>query len=131
MAGIGIAGAAMVKQVIVTYLVLVTMVLPVSTIWKLAGVPAAVTPGALPIQVWHHMVDGLDGRACPSYPVCSIYAEEAVDRHGMLLGSWMALDRLIHEGGDLKNGQWVVIDDERRLYDPLERNTRWLNDGNK
>jgi len=67
-----------------------------------------------------------DGRSCPSYPVCSLYARQALQRYGLLMGSWITLDRLIHEGGDLAAGPFVRVQGETRLYDTLERNTFWL-----
>ena len=41
---------------------------------------------------------------CKYYPTCSRYAEEALQRHGFLKGSWMACLRLLrchpfHPGG--------------------------------
>jgi putative component of membrane protein insertase Oxa1/YidC/SpoIIIJ protein YidD len=70
-----------------------------------------------------------DGRPCPSYPVCSLYAHQALERYGLLLGSWIALDRLIHEGGDIATGPFVRVQGESRLYDTLERNTFWIGGG--
>jgi len=32
--------------------------------------------------------------ACRFHPTCSAYAREAVERHGALRGSWLALKRL-------------------------------------
>ena len=34
-------------------------------------------------------------RACRYEPTCSVYAREAILRHGALRGSWMALLRLL------------------------------------
>ena len=33
--------------------------------------------------------------ACKFYPTCSMYAREAVERHGVIKGSWLAAKRLI------------------------------------
>ena len=33
--------------------------------------------------------------SCRYYPTCSAYAIEALDRHGALRGSWLALRRLL------------------------------------
>jgi len=35
------------------------------------------------------------GPACRYWPSCSHYAEEAVDRHGVVRGSWLATRRLL------------------------------------
>ncbi|MCJ7828034.1 membrane protein insertion efficiency factor YidD [Patescibacteria group bacterium] len=37
----------------------------------------------------------LPARACCFQPTCSVYAHEAVDRYGILKGSWLALKRLL------------------------------------
>ncbi|MDX8401045.1 MAG: membrane protein insertion efficiency factor YidD [Mariprofundaceae bacterium] len=89
------------------------------------GWPAA-TPAAFPLIFYQQVVGRLDGRACPSWPVCSRYARQAVAAHGLLFGSWLALDRLIHEADDLHRGPWVRDDGVLRLYDPLRRNDFWL-----
>lgn len=86
-------------------------------------------PALFPIHFYQRVIGHLDGKSCPSHPVCSLYAREAISRHGLLLGSWLALDRLIHEADDLQRGPWIDSDGERRLYDPLARNDRWLGKG--
>ena len=35
------------------------------------------------------------GPRCRFYPTCSRYAMEAIDKHGALRGSWLALRRLL------------------------------------
>lgn len=108
------------------YGVLASAALLLSMLWQAMGLPAS-TPAGFPVVFYQHGIGHLDGRSCPSYPVCSAYARQAVARHGLLLGSWMALDRLIHETDDLHRGPWVRVDGEIRLNDSLERNSFWLN----
>jgi putative component of membrane protein insertase Oxa1/YidC/SpoIIIJ protein YidD len=62
---------------------------------------------------------------CPSHPSCSAYALEAIELHGLVRGTILAADRLIHEPGRLKKGPWLIIDGQRKLYDPLSANIGW------
>ncbi len=44
------------------------------------------------------------GRQCRFYPTCSNYAREAIDVHGTVRGSWLAIKRIVrcgpwHQGG--------------------------------
>lgn len=62
---------------------------------------------------------------CPSSPSCSVYAEQAIDRFGLVIGSMVAADRLIHEHSRLAEGPWII--DGRRLavHDPLPPRLAW------
>lgn len=100
-------------------------------VWKFLSIPPLAAPQAFPAHFYHHVVSRFDGSNCPSFPVCSLYAEQAMARHGWLLGSWFMLDRLIHEVGDIKSGSWVMVNGEQRLYDPLSRNDFWLFQGER
>jgi len=86
----------------------------------------AVAAAEGPLYVYQQLIGPHDGRACPSYPVCSLYARQALQAHGLLIGSWLMLDRLIHEGDDMHRGVWLLAVDGKRLYDPLARNDFWL-----
>lgn len=88
----------------------------------------AVSPAVVPMKIYQQVLSSLDGRDCPSWPVCSVYADQALARHGFVVGSWLLLDRLLHEHDDLRNPRWVLINDEKYLYDPLRRNDFWLED---
>jgi len=83
-------------------------------------------PENMVMLFYRNVIGQMDGRSCPSYPVCSLYAAQAVKQHGLLVGSWLAMDRLIHEHDDIQRGQWLTINGEKRLYDPLIRNDFWL-----
>jgi len=96
-----------------------------SLAWGRFGLPA-VTPEAFPMHFYQHIIGPMDGKSCPSYPVCSLYARQAVAGHGLLVGSWLAMDRLIHEGDDLKRARWVRVGGRLYSYDPLSRNDFWF-----
>ncbi|MDQ6961103.1 MAG: membrane protein insertion efficiency factor YidD [Mariprofundaceae bacterium] len=93
--------------------------------WLSYGFHAA-TPAQFPMRFYQYVAGTVDGRPCPAYPVCSAYARQALHQHGALVGSWLMLDRLIHEADDLEVGPWVKFEGEVRLYDPLHRNDFWL-----
>jgi len=124
-AGLGPAGEAVVKGILPRYTLLAALSLLAAPLWGVLGVQATV-PELLPVRFYQRVLSPLDGRDCPSYPTCTRYAEQAVESHGLLVGSWLALDRLIHEGGDLEHPILVRIGGEVRSFDPLARNDHWL-----
>lgn len=57
-----------------------------------------------PIKVYQYLISPLLGPHCRFYPTCSQYAVEAIERHGVLFGCYLALRRLSrchpwHAGG--------------------------------
>lgn len=132
MAGIGIAGQTMVSlySAFKLYIVMALLSLLLASAWQSMRLPST-TPQGFVIQFYRHILGHLDGRSCPSYPVCSTYAQQALLQYGWLWGSWLTMDRLIHEADDLKQdsgkGHIIVFEGEQRLYDPLSRNDFWLN----
>lgn len=93
---------------------------------------SSTAPQGFMIQFYQRALGHLDGRSCSAYPVCSAYARQALAQHGWLWGSWLAMDRLIHEADDFKasdKGDIIVFEGEQRLYDPLSRNDFWLSKG--
>jgi uncharacterized protein len=56
------------------------------------------------IRAYQFLLSPWVGNQCRFYPTCSHYAAEAIDRHGALCGSWLALRRISkchpwHPGG--------------------------------
>lgn len=49
----------------------------------------------LPIHVYRLAISPSIGPRCRFHPTCSAYALEALDRHGPLLGSWLAIRRIL------------------------------------
>lgn len=46
------------------------------------------------LRAYQYFLRPLLGRNCRFVPSCSEYAMEAIDRHGALRGSWMAIRRV-------------------------------------
>lgn len=56
------------------------------------------------IRAYRYAVSPLLGNHCRFYPSCSCYALEAIETHGAIRGSWLAVRRLLrchpwHPGG--------------------------------
>ena len=64
----------------------------VAALRRLVRLPAATV--VLLLRLWQLVVSPLYGPTCRFYPSCSAYALEAVDRHGLLRGGWLAVRRL-------------------------------------
>lgn len=56
------------------------------------------------IKGYQYVLSPLLGNNCRFYPSCSSYAVTAIEKHGLLRGSWLAVKRIfkchpLHEGG--------------------------------
>jgi putative membrane protein insertion efficiency factor len=56
------------------------------------------------VRLYQRLISPLLPRACRFHPSCSVYAVEALERHGALRGTWLAVKRLarchpFHPGG--------------------------------
>lgn len=56
------------------------------------------------LRGYRYFVSPLLGAACRFHPSCSRYADEALERHGLMRGGWLAARRLCrcgpwHPGG--------------------------------
>ncbi len=56
------------------------------------------TPAAwilsLPVRAYRLVLSPFLGHACRFQPTCSVYALDALERHGALRGGWLALRRI-------------------------------------
>ncbi len=120
-----LVSAFFVRRMMMLYAGIAVASLVLGLFWKNFDLPAS-SPQGFGIHFYQHVLGHLDGRACPAYPVCSVYAREAISEHGFLVGSWLMIDRLIHETDDLAVGPWIHRDGKTKLYDPLGRNDFWL-----
>ncbi|MBI4774919.1 MAG: membrane protein insertion efficiency factor YidD [Deltaproteobacteria bacterium] len=84
------------------------------------------------IPVVHFYRDALSPfmiHKCPMCPSCSSYAMEAMRRHGAVLGWFMAIDRLIHEAGEMDQGIPISRNGQVQcIYDPVRYNDFWWNE---
>jgi putative membrane protein insertion efficiency factor len=58
----------------------------------------------LPLTLYQRFISPLLPQSCRFYPSCSEYARQAILKHGLLKGSWLAMRRLarchpLSEGG--------------------------------
>jgi putative membrane protein insertion efficiency factor len=49
---------------------------------------------AAPVRAYRLVISPFIGANCRYQPTCSVYALEALERHGALKGGWMALRRM-------------------------------------
>jgi len=86
-------------------------------------------PLAFFVKLHRHYISPIDGSRCPMYPSCSQYSLACFERHGLFMGWVMTWDRLYRCGRDeLQLSSWVVINGERKCYDPVENNDFWRDD---
>lgn len=62
------------------------------------------------------------------YPTCSTYALQALERHGPVVGTFLTVDRLLHETSKQEQTRPMQGFERIRYYDPLENNDFWLRD---
>ena len=60
---------------------------------SIARIPRVVAGGL--IGIYRITLSAIAGRQCRYFPSCSEYAEEAIARHGLWAGGWMALARIL------------------------------------
>ncbi len=78
------------------------------------------------VHLFQKYISPVDGQRCAMYPTCSSYSLQAIGKHGPLIGVFLTVDRLYHEGDPIEQqhpiNKWGYI----RFYDPLENNDWWL-----
>jgi len=78
------------------------------------------------VLLFQKYISPVDGQRCAMYPTCSSYSLQALRKHGPLIGVFLTVDRLYHEGDPIEQqhpiNKWGYI----RFYDPLENNDWWL-----
>lgn len=78
------------------------------------------------VGLYQEYLSPLDMSDCPSYPRCSEYLKQVIERHGLIKGWILMVDRLFHEGSEeLKVSRTIIIDGRIKIYDPPENNDFW------
>ena len=52
-------------------------------------------PAIFVVRLYQWCVSPFLGAACRFYPTCSHYTTEALERHGLIKGGWLAMKRLL------------------------------------
>jgi len=55
---------------------------------------SACAAAILILKFYHRVLSPFLPRACRFYPSCSVYAAEAIERHGLARGAWLGARRL-------------------------------------
>jgi|GEM_PF-1418409 len=93
--------------------------------------PAAGPQGVLediasvPVLFYQRFLSRHWGQTCAYYPSCSNYALLAIRKHGAVIGTVIAFDRLQHEINEARTSSRILADGRMKLYDPLENNDDW------
>jgi putative membrane protein insertion efficiency factor len=72
------------------------------------------SPVRLLLRGYRYFLSPLLGPSCRFHPSCSLYAEEALERHGLMRGGWLATRRLCRCGPWHPGGYDPVPERERR-----------------
>lgn len=76
---------------------------------------------------YQKVISPADGARCAMYPTCADYAYQALQKHGLILGTWMATDRLMRDHGHGDAHYTPIFKFGRqRLYDPVFENDFWF-----
>jgi len=78
------------------------------------------------VRFFQKFISPVDSPRCPMYPTCSTYALQALHRHGPVLGSFITVDRLLHETSPMEQTFPLGGFERTRYYDPLDANDFWL-----
>ena len=66
------------------------------------------------IKVYQRYLSPFTAPTCRFHPTCSAYADEALERYGLVRGSWLALKRILRCQPFARHG-----------YDPVPENFSW------
>ena len=76
-------------------------------------------------KVYARFITKIDGARCEHRPTCSRYARDAIRKHGLFLGAFLAVDRLVRgtRSSPLRQLDLYTIENGRPYFeDPIEDN---------
>lgn len=76
-------------------------------------------------KVYSRFITKIDGARCEHHPTCSRYARDAIRKHGMILGAFLAVDRLVRgsRSSVLRELDIHTIENGKPSFeDPIENN---------
>ncbi len=62
---------------------------------------------------------------CPSYPSCSEYMYQCIQRFSLFPGIILGMERLLHEPGETARGKLIATPEGIKVLDPIANNTFW------
>ncbi len=80
-------------------------------------------------QVYRHSITQIDGPRCEHRPTCSVYSYRAVQKHGVIVGMWLGVDRLMRGNQSSIHRRLPthsVRDGVMYYHDPVENNDFFL-----
>jgi len=81
------------------------------------------------ITFYQKVISPIDGDRCPMQPSCSSYLNQAIKKHGVVMGWIMGMDRLVRCGRSEVNLSPPIWKNGRKhTYDPVENNDFWWSD---
>lgn len=80
------------------------------------------------VKFFRDYISPVDGDRCPMYPTCSAYGIQSFEKHGLITGYLMTVDRLIHENNEMDYAPIVAVGGAYRYWDPVEANDFWWSD---
>jgi hypothetical protein len=82
-------------------------------------------PLELAFRFYASWITPIDGKRCSHRPSCGEYARQAIQRHGLILGTWMALGRVMRGARSSVLRVLPVVEDATGVYffDPVYPST--------
>lgn len=77
------------------------------------------------VNFYKEFISPVDGPKCPMYPTCAAYSIKCFEKHGLIMGYLMTIDRLLHEADEMNRASLLKVHGKWRYHDPVENNDFW------